>query len=60
MVADALNHKNKATLSKLMLWEERPLMELKEMRVELGINSGGELIAQLKLRPAYQEQILQA
>jgi hypothetical protein len=60
MVADALNRKNKATLSKLMLWEERPLMELKEMRVELGINSGGELIAQLKLRPAYQEQILQA
>jgi len=60
MVADALNRKNKATLSKLMLWEERPLMELKEMRVELGINSGGELIAQLKLRPAYQEHILQA
>jgi hypothetical protein len=60
MVADALNRKNKATLSKLMLWEERPLMELKEMRVELGINSGGELIVQLKLRPAYQEQILQA
>lgn len=56
--ANALCLKNKATLSKSTLWHEQPLTELKEMRAELGIKLRGELIAQLIVRPTYQEQIL--
>ena len=35
-------------------------MELKKMGAELGINSGGKLLAQLLVRLTYQEQKLQA
>jgi hypothetical protein len=42
----------------LALWGEQQLAELKEMVAEFGINSGGELLAQLIVRPTYQEQIL--
>jgi hypothetical protein len=45
MVADALDRKNEATLSKPILWEEQQLAELKGIGAELGINSEGELLA---------------
>jgi hypothetical protein len=47
VVANALSRKNKAALSKPTMWKEQQLAELKEMGVELDINSGGELLAQL-------------
>jgi len=60
IVADALSRKNKATLSKPMLWKEWQLAELKEIGVELGINSGGGLLTPLIVRPTYREKILWA
>jgi len=60
VVADALSHKNKATLSEPTVWKEQQLAELKEMGAELSINSRGELLAQLLVQLTYQEQILQA
>jgi len=59
MVANALSRKNKATLGKPTLWEERQLAELKEMVTELGIILGGEQLALPIVQPMYQEQILQ-
>jgi hypothetical protein len=47
VVADALSRKNRATLSKPTVGKDRQLAELKGMGVELGINVGGGLVAQL-------------
>jgi hypothetical protein len=60
MVADAPSRKNRATLSKSTVGKDQQLAELKGMGAELGINAGGRLVAQLLVRPMYQEQILQA
>jgi len=59
MVADALSRKNRATLSKSTVGNDRQLVELKGMGAKLGINAGGGLVAQLLVRPTYREQILQ-
>jgi hypothetical protein len=55
MVADALSRKNKATLGRLTVRKDQQLAELKEMSADLGINAGGELVAQLLVRPTYRE-----
>ena len=55
VVADALSRKNKGTLSKPGVGKDRQLAELKEMGVELGINVGGGLVAQVLVRPTYRE-----
>ena len=47
MVADALSHKNKASLGSITVGKERQLAELKELGADLGINAGGGLVAQL-------------
>ena len=60
MVANALSHKNKATLGRLAVGKKRQLAELKEMGADLGINAGGGLVAQLLALPTYREQILHA
>jgi hypothetical protein len=60
VVANALSHKNKATLGRLAVGKKRQLAELKEMGADLGINAGGGLVAQLLARPTYREQILHA
>ena len=60
MVVDALIRKNKATLGRLTMGKERRLVELKEMGTDLSINTGGGLVAQLLVRPTYQEHILHA
>jgi hypothetical protein len=59
MVEDALSRKNRVTLSKPIVGKDHQLVELKGMSAELGINAGGGLVAQLLVRPTYQEQILQ-
>jgi hypothetical protein len=50
VVADVFSRKNKVTLSKPRVGKDRQLAELKEMGVELGINAGGGLVAQLLVR----------
>ena len=60
MVADALSRKNKATQKGETGGKERPLAELKKLGAKLDINAGGGLVAQLLVRPTYQEHILQA
>jgi hypothetical protein len=55
VVADVFSRKNKVTLSKPRVGKDRQLAELKEMGVELGINAGGGLVAQLLVRPTYRE-----
>ena len=45
VVADALSHKNKATLGRLTVGKEQQLAELKEMGADLDINVGGGLVA---------------
>jgi hypothetical protein len=52
--------KIKATLGRLTVGKDRQLAELKEMGADLGINTGGGLLAQLLMRPTYREQILHA
>jgi hypothetical protein len=60
VVVDALSHKNKAILGRLLVGKKRQLAELKKMGADLGINAGGGLVAQLLVRPTYREQILHA
>ena len=55
VVADALSRKTKATLDGLTVGKEQQLAELKEMGADLDINAGGGLLAQLLVRPTYQE-----
>ena len=60
VLADALSHKNKATLGSLIVGKKRQLVELKEMGANLGIDARGGLVAQLLVRPTYREHILHA
>jgi len=55
VVENALSCKNKATLGKLIMGKDQQLAELKKMGTKLGINTEGGLIAQLMVRPTYQE-----
>jgi len=45
VVANALSCKNKATLSKPTVGNDRQLAKLKVIGAEMGINAGGELVA---------------
>ena len=60
VVADALSRKTKATLEGLTVGRERQLAGLKGLGVDLDINPGGGLVAQLLVRPTYREHILQS
>ena len=44
MVANALRHKNKAALSKSLVWDERTLTELRRLRAWMEMNLEGILI----------------
>jgi len=60
IVADALSHKDKVIRSGPTTWNEETMMELKRLGAILGVNPEGSLMAQLRVKSGYREQILEA
>ena len=59
-VADALSHKDKAIMGGPTTWDEKTLIELKRLGEVLKVSPEGSLMAQLKVKLGYREQILEA
>ena len=60
VVADALNRKDKVIRSGPMTWNEETMMELKKLGAILSVSPEGSLMAQLRVKSGYREQILEA
>jgi len=60
VVADALSRKDKVIRSGPTTWNEETMMELKRLGVILGVSPEGSLMAQLRVKSGYREQILEA
>jgi hypothetical protein len=60
VVADALSHKDKAIMGGPTTWDEKNLIELKRLGEVLKVSPEGSLMAQLKVKLGYREQILEA
>jgi hypothetical protein len=59
-VSDALNRKSKVVMDEPIIWDEKTLIELKRFGAILNVSSEGSLMAQLRVKSGYQEQILKA
>jgi hypothetical protein len=57
---DALNRKDKAIMGGPTTWDEKTLIELKILGEVLKVSPKGSLMAQLKVKLGYREQILEA
>ena len=57
VVADALNRKDKVIRSGPMTWNEETMMELKKLGAILSVSPEGSLMAQLRVKSGYREQI---
>jgi hypothetical protein len=60
VVADALSRKDKAIRGGPVIWNEKTMSELKRLRVVLNVSPEGSLMAQLRVKLGYREQILEA
>jgi len=59
-VADALSHKDKAIRGGPVTWNEETMIELKRLGAVLSMSPEGSLMAQLRVKSGYREQILEA
>jgi len=57
---DALSHKDKVIRSGPTNWNEETMIELKRLGAILGVSLEGSLMAQLRVKSGYREQILEA
>ncbi|XP_061978676.1 uncharacterized protein LOC133699456 [Populus nigra] len=60
VVVDALSRKDKAIKDGPATWNEETMIGLKRLGAVLSINSEGSLMAQLRVKSGYREQILEA
>jgi len=60
VIADALNHKNKAVTIELNDCDEKELLELRKINANIEIRPKHSLIAQLKVRSMLQDKVLEA
>ncbi|XP_073263532.1 uncharacterized protein [Populus alba] len=60
VVTDALSHKNKAIRGGPTTWNEETMIGLKRLGAVLSVSPEGSLMAQLRVKSGYQEQILEA
>jgi len=60
IVADALNRKNKVIRGGPATWNEENMIKLKRLRAVLSVSLEGSLMAQLRVKLGYREQILEA
>jgi hypothetical protein len=60
VVADALSCKDKAIMGRPLIWNEETMIELKRLGTILNVSPEGSLIAQLRVKSGYREQILEA
>jgi len=60
VVADALSHKDKVIRGGPATWNEETMIELKRLGAVLNVSPEGSLIAQLRVKLGYREQILEA
>jgi len=59
-VSDALSRKSKVVMDEPLIWDEKTLIELKRFGAILNVSPEGSLMAQLRVKSGYQEQILKA
>ena len=60
VVADALSHKDKAIRGGPVTWNKETMIKLKRLGAVLGVSPEGSLMAQLRVKSGYREQILEA
>jgi hypothetical protein len=60
VVVNALNRKDKAIRGGPMIWNEKTMSELKRLGAILNVSPEGSLMAQLRVKLGYREQILEA
>jgi hypothetical protein len=60
VVADALSRKDKAIRDGPTTWNEETMIGLKRLGAILSVNPEGSLMAQLRVKSGYREQILEA
>jgi len=60
VVADALGRKDKVIRGGPTTWNEETMIELKRLGAVLGVSPEGSLMAQLRVKSGYREQILEA
>jgi len=60
VVADALNRKDKTIRGGPATWNEETMIKLKRLGAILSVSLEGSLMAQLKVKSGYREQILEA
>jgi hypothetical protein len=60
VVVDALSRKDKVIRGGPATWNEETMIELKRLGAVLGVSPKGSLMAQLRVKSGYREQILEA
>ena len=60
VVANALSRKDKVIRSGPTTWNEETMIELRRLGAILGVSPEGSLMAQLRVKSGYREQILEA
>jgi len=59
VIADALSRKDKAIRGGLATWNEKTMIEQKRLGAVLSVSPEGSLMAQLKVKSGYRDQILE-
>ena len=60
VVADALSRKDKAIRGGPVTWNEETMIGLKRLGIIFNVTLEGSLMAQLRVKSGYREQILEA
>ena len=60
VVADALSRKGKMVMNDMELKEQESIVELKKMGLQLSVGPKGSLLAQLKIRSVFRDNVLVA